>query len=106
MLPASGVPAPERKRGRLVRYPPSNRMWGIVACPARRVTSMKLVGLLDAALGDPALATARDLARQANAVALDLTAPAAPRPFVVAVLAAEPGTPRVVRPRHRVNHHC
>ncbi|HEY2671598.1 MAG TPA: transcription-repair coupling factor [Rugosimonospora sp.] len=58
---------------------------------------MKLYGLLESALADPALATARDLARDSaggnavNPVAaeqLDLTAPAALRPFVVAALAA------------------
>src|SRR5256714_966 len=49
---------------------------------------MKLVGLLDAALGDPALAAARDLA-QSDAGQVDLTAPAALRPFVVAALAGD-----------------
>src|SRR5256886_11847506 len=59
---------------------------------------MKLVGLLDAALGAPALATARDLAGKGNAGALDLTAPAALRPFVVAALAAGPDTGGAGRP--------
>jgi transcription-repair coupling factor (superfamily II helicase) len=50
---------------------------------------MKLIGLLDAALADPALAAARDLARRGgpDAGLLDLTAPAALRPFVVAAVA-------------------
>ncbi|HEX5595877.1 MAG TPA: transcription-repair coupling factor [Micromonosporaceae bacterium] len=50
----------------------------------------KLVGLLTAALGDPALARARDLARAgfAQADGLDVTAPSALRPFVVAAAAA------------------
>src|SRR5947209_3161843 len=59
-------------------------MWGHVRVP--RETPMKLVGLLDAALGDPALAAARDLAAGGEAGALDLTAPAALRPFAVAAL--------------------
>src|SRR6266568_7657906 len=41
-------------------HPPSGRMGGQRACPG--VRPMKLAGLLDAALGDPALAAARDLA--------------------------------------------
>jgi transcription-repair coupling factor (superfamily II helicase) len=49
---------------------------------------MRLVGLLDAALGDPALAAARDLAAS-GAGQVDLTAPAALRPFVVAALAGQ-----------------
>src|SRR5881394_1746436 len=52
---------------------------------------MKLVGLLDAALGDPALAAARDLARRGDVEPLDLTAPAALRPFVVAAIASGTG---------------
>ena len=49
-----------------------------------------LVGLLNAALSDPALARARDLARAgfAQADGLDVTAPPALRPFVVAAVAA------------------
>ncbi len=47
---------------------------------------MKLVGLLDAALADPALAQARDLAARGEA-AVDLTAPPALRPFVAAAIA-------------------
>ena len=50
---------------------------------------MKLVGLLDAALDDPALAAARDLARRGDLEPLDLTAPPALRPFVVAAAAAD-----------------
>ncbi|MDQ7908696.1 transcription-repair coupling factor [Phytohabitans sp. ZYX-F-186] len=50
---------------------------------------MKLAGLLPAALGDPALARVRDRARGAGADGLDLTAPAALRPFVVAAVAAD-----------------
>jgi transcription-repair coupling factor (superfamily II helicase) len=50
---------------------------------------MKLVGLLEAALADPALAAARDLAARGgpDAGQLDLTAPVALRPFAVAALA-------------------
>src|SRR2546421_12114477 len=51
---------------------------------------MKLVGLLDAALGDPALAAVRDLARRGDVEPLDLTAPPALRPFVVAAIAGRP----------------
>src|SRR5690242_7041968 len=58
-------------------------MWGMFACPG---DAMKLVGLLDAALGDPALRAALDLAR-GGARQVDLTAPAALRPFVVAAAA-------------------
>ena len=51
---------------------------------------MKLVGLLDAALADTALAAARDLAARGgpDTAALDLTAPAALRPFVAAAISA------------------
>ena len=54
---------------------------------------MKLRGLLDAALVDPALATARELASTGGpgAEQVDLTAPVALRPFVVAAIAAESG---------------
>src|SRR6266702_3876788 len=66
-------------------HPPSGRMGGQRACPG--VRPMKLAGLLDAALGDPALAAARDLAARGDTERLDLTAPAALRPFVVAAAA-------------------
>ncbi|GAA2524549.1 transcription-repair coupling factor [Pilimelia columellifera] len=51
---------------------------------------MNLAGLLPAALGDPALARARDIAVAGGepAAAVDLTAPAAARPYLVALLAA------------------
>jgi transcription-repair coupling factor (superfamily II helicase) len=51
----------------------------------------KLTGLLTAALDDPALARARDLARAGgpDAGELDLTAPPALRPFVIGALAAD-----------------
>ncbi|WP_344138159.1 hypothetical protein, partial [Luedemannella flava] len=59
---------------------------------------MTLVGLLDAALGDPALARLRDFARGTSergaaisAEQLDLTAPAGSRPFVAAAIAARAG---------------
>jgi transcription-repair coupling factor (superfamily II helicase) len=51
---------------------------------------VKLLGLLESALADPALTAARDLARVAGpgqTEQLDLTAPPALRPFVVAALA-------------------
>ncbi len=58
---------------------------------------MKLAGLTSAALADPALARARDLARAGavESARLDLTAPPALRPFVVAALAGDvdPGDP-------------
>ncbi|GAA4436436.1 transcription-repair coupling factor [Phytohabitans houttuyneae] len=50
---------------------------------------MKLAGLLPAALGDPALARVRDRARGGGSDGLDLTAPAALRPFVVATVTAD-----------------
>ncbi|HEX2772194.1 MAG TPA: transcription-repair coupling factor, partial [Micromonosporaceae bacterium] len=52
---------------------------------------MTLAGLLSAALGDPGLTRARDLARSgaAQADGLDVTAPPALRPFVVAAVAAD-----------------
>jgi transcription-repair coupling factor (superfamily II helicase) len=52
---------------------------------------VKLLGLLESALADPALSAARDLARPggADAEQLDLTAPQALRPFVVAALAQD-----------------
>jgi transcription-repair coupling factor (superfamily II helicase) len=51
---------------------------------------MKLTGLLRAALGDPALASAADLARRGGAAAeqVDVTAPSASRPLLVAAMAA------------------
>jgi transcription-repair coupling factor (superfamily II helicase) len=49
---------------------------------------MTLVGLLDAALADPALTAARDLARRGVAEPVDVTAPAASRPVLAAALAA------------------
>ncbi|NBE81412.1 transcription-repair coupling factor [Micromonospora rubida] len=51
-----------------------------------------LTGLFAAALADPGLARARDLARSgaAQVDGLDLTAPAALRPFAVAAVAADP----------------
>ena len=51
---------------------------------------MQLAGLIPAALRDRGLARARDLARKggADSDALDLTAPASLRPFVVAAVAA------------------
>ncbi len=59
---------------------------------------MILVGLLEAAFGDPALARLRDFARGTSergaaieAQQLDLTAPAGSRPFVVAAIAATAG---------------
>ncbi|WBB64968.1 transcription-repair coupling factor [Micromonospora sp. WMMD812] len=52
-----------------------------------------LTGLFSAALADPGLARARDLARSgaAQVDGLDLTAPPALRPFAVAAVAADPG---------------
>ncbi len=56
---------------------------------------MQLSGLLSAALRDRGLARARDLAEGGwpDADALDVTAPAALRPFVVAAVAADAGRP-------------
>ena len=48
---------------------------------------MSLTGILDAVLGDPALARARDLAAQGAAATLDLSAPTGAWPTVVAALA-------------------
>ncbi|MBQ1014693.1 hypothetical protein KBX53_27890, partial [Micromonospora sp. M51] len=50
-----------------------------------------LTGLFSAALADPGLARARDLARSgaAQVDGLDITAPAALRPFAVAAVAAD-----------------
>jgi transcription-repair coupling factor (superfamily II helicase) len=55
--------------------------------------AMTLTGLLSAALADPALAAAADLARTGGPAAdrVDLTAPPALRPYVVAALAAADG---------------
>ncbi|MFI7435640.1 transcription-repair coupling factor [Micromonospora haikouensis] len=62
-----------------------------------------LTGLFAAALADPGLARARDLARSgaAQVDGLDLTAPAALRPFAVAAVAADPeaADPRAADPR-------
>jgi len=61
-------------------------------------TSKNLVGLLTAAWDEPGLERARQLAtnRQAEADLVDITAPAALRPFVVATLAADAGAARTV----------
>src|SRR2546421_2418598 len=71
------------------RYPPSDADVGSnrVPAPGRRIL-MKLVGLLDAALADEGLAAARDLAAQ-GVSPVDLTAPAALRPFVAAAVAGQ-----------------
>ncbi|WP_433537049.1 transcription-repair coupling factor [Micromonospora sp. CA-249363] len=55
-----------------------------------------LTGLFSAALADPGLARARDLARSgaAQVDGLDITAPAALRPFAVAAVAADPSDAR------------
>jgi transcription-repair coupling factor (superfamily II helicase) len=60
-----------------------------VPCP-KETSEVQLSGLIPAALRDRGLARARDLARKggADSDALDLTAPAALRPFVVAAVAA------------------
>jgi transcription-repair coupling factor (superfamily II helicase) len=59
-----------------------------------------LTGLLTAALGDPALTRARDLARSgaAQVDGLDLTAPGALRPFAVAAIAADEAAGGAARP--------
>ncbi|HEY7273016.1 MAG TPA: transcription-repair coupling factor [Actinoplanes sp.] len=61
---------------------------------------MQLAGLIPAALRDRGLARARDLARKggADSDALDLTAPAALRPFVVAAVAAPVEAAGAARP--------
>ncbi|HYN94312.1 MAG TPA: transcription-repair coupling factor, partial [Pilimelia sp.] len=61
---------------------------------------MKLAGLLPAVLADPALTRARDLARAGGPPAdgLDLTAPAALRPFAVALVAAATEAGGAARP--------
>jgi transcription-repair coupling factor (superfamily II helicase) len=48
---------------------------------------MSLTGLLAAALADPALARAADLARRGGTEQVDLTGPPAVRPFVIAAMA-------------------
>ncbi|MER7275397.1 transcription-repair coupling factor [Dactylosporangium sp. NPDC000244] len=50
---------------------------------------MKLAGLTDAVLADPALARARDLARAGHSDQVDLTGPPALRAFVAAAVAGE-----------------
>src|SRR5689334_12748496 len=50
---------------------------------------MKLAGLTAAALADPALDRARQLAHRGDTEQVELTAPASLRPFVTAVLAEE-----------------
>src|SRR5437867_623602 len=84
MISRRAHPAHPYEGGRL-DAPPIRDGCG-VCLRAPGVTLMKLVGLLDACLGDPALAAARDLAAS-GAGQVDLTAPAALRPFVVAALA-------------------
>src|SRR5262245_46112252 len=86
MIPRRAARAHPRPGGRLDAPPIRIGCGACLRAPG--VTLMKLVGLLDAALGDPALAAARDLAA-AGSGQVDLTAPAALRPFVVAALAGE-----------------
>ena len=57
---------------------------------------MRLAGLADAVLAEPTLAAAVDDARDNRTPALDLTGPAALRPFVVAGLARADRTVLVV----------
>ncbi|MGH3655249.1 MAG: transcription-repair coupling factor, partial [Micromonosporaceae bacterium] len=61
---------------------------------------MKLVGLLAAVLEEPAISAARDLAREGGpgAEQVDLTGPAALRPFVAAAVAADPDRGGAGRP--------
>ena len=60
---------------------------------------MKLAGLLEAVLADPALARARDLALGGQtAEPVDLTAPASLRPFLAAAVAAPPDRGGAGRP--------
>ncbi len=59
---------------------------------------MSLRGLLDAALADPALTAARDLAARGVAEPVDVTAPAASRPILAAALAAAPESGGAGRP--------
>ncbi len=59
---------------------------------------MSLAGLLDAALADPALTAARDLARRGVPEPVDVTAPAASRPILAAALAADQATGGAGRP--------
>src|SRR5690606_28321893 len=64
-----------------------------------KVSPMKLAGLLEAALADPALARARDLALQGQeATRVDVTAPAPLRPFIAAAVAASPDRGGAGRP--------
>src|SRR3954453_5385758 len=79
----------------LLAYPPSSRRRGYstclsATCLSARSPPVQLAGLIPAALRDRGLSRARDLARKGgvDSDALNLTAPAALRPFVVAAVAA------------------
>ncbi len=74
----------------LVAYPRPPGRWGFSTCVSLgEPSAMQLSGLIPAALRDRGLARARDLARKGfvDSDALDLTAPASLRPFVVAAVA-------------------
>src|SRR5262249_59134780 len=67
---------------------------GLPGVPRRALSklgrAMKLSGLLRAALADPALTRARDLAKAGRTgIPVEITAPPSLRPFVVAAAAAE-----------------
>src|SRR5918996_1475900 len=80
-----------RCRGVTWPYPPSTRVGGARACPSTQTKdSMNLSGLLHTLLGDDgdtALRSAAADARTGAVTALDLTAPAPLRPFVVGAVA-------------------
>src|SRR5690606_31176293 len=68
-------------------YPPPVRALGALVRARTEAPDMSLAGLLQAALAEPTLARARDLAATGG-TALDLTAPPPLRPFVAAAAAA------------------
>src|SRR4051812_39345862 len=76
-------------RTKLVDVPPPSSASGLFDVLLRCFFHMQLSGLIPAALRDRGLARARDLARKGfvDSDSLDLTAPAALRPFVVAAVA-------------------
>src|SRR3954466_16118016 len=91
-------------RTKLVVAPPPMWAIGVFRRAFSGDFSMQLSGLIPAALRDRGLARARDLARKGfvDSDSLDLTAPAALRPFVVAAVAGAPRRGRRARGGARV----
>src|SRR3982751_3159569 len=86
-------------RTKVEGIPPVQLAPGFFDVPSGGLFPMQLSGLIPAALRDRGLARARDLARNGvESDGLDLTAPAALRPFVVAAVAGQADSGGAGRP--------